>query len=92
MSFFIGLIITLGIFGIIIFIAAATCGDKMDSDVKSIAFLVAVSMLGIVLFGLMGIAAGKDMVYREAVTNGVATYEQVIDKDGTVSNKFVWKK
>jgi hypothetical protein len=49
-------------------------------------------MLGIALFGLLGITDGKNMVYREAVTNGVATYEQVIDKDGTVSNKFVWKK
>lgn len=92
MSFFTGLIITLGMVGIIISIAAATDGDKMDSDAKSIAFLIAVSMLGIALFGFLGITNGKNMVYREAVTNGVATYEQVIDKDGTVSNKFVWKK
>jgi hypothetical protein len=41
---------------------------------------------------LLGIREGKQMAYREAITNGVATYEQIIDKDGTVSNKFVWKK
>lgn len=91
MSFFTGLIITLGMVGIIIFIVAATCEEKR-AGVKNTAFLIAVSMLGIVLFGFLGITDGKNMVYREAVTNGVATYEQVIDKDGTVSNKFVWKK
>lgn len=92
MNFFTGLIITLGIFGIIIFIVAATDNNKVDSDAKSIAFLIAISMIGVALFGFLGITDGKNMVYREAVTNGVATYEQIIDKDGTVSNKFVWKK
>ena len=91
MNFFTGLIITLGVVGITIFIVAATCEEKR-AGVKNTAFLLAISMLGVALFGLMGIADGKNMVYREAVTNGVATYEQVIDKDGSVSNKFVWKK
>jgi hypothetical protein len=83
-------LVLLGLLGGISFI----CGifDTSDSDSKPISLGVGLGLMFIVFMCSLGIREGKQMAYREAITNGVATYEQIIDKDGTVSNKFVWKK
>lgn len=89
MNFFVFLLLAFAITGIIIFISSLV---TTDADTKTVCSQFSVAMLVLTIFGWLGIEAGRELAYREAVTNGVATYEQVIDKDGSVSNKFVWKK
>jgi hypothetical protein len=90
METYIIVLVLLFLLGAISFIIGAF--EPTNSDSRPISLAVALGLMFIVFMCLLGIREGKQMAYREAITNGVATYEQIIDKDGTVSNKFVWKK
>ena len=90
METFIIVLVLLFLLGAISFIIGAF--EPTNSDAKPSYLAVALGLMFSVFMCLLGIREGKQMAYREAITNGVATYEQIIEKDGTVSNKFVWKK